>query len=303
MSKPMPRFAFFGTPQFAVHTLNALEAHWFLPALVVTAPDKPAGRGLKLQPSPAKVWAKEHDIDILEPLSLREESFVAELGNTDWNVFVVAAYAKLIPKNILAMPRKGSLNIHPSLLPKFRGPSPAGSAILADERATGVSVMLMSEKMDAGPIVAQARIELEEGAGGWPPTSSFLEELLATEGGNLLAEILPKWLAGTITPEPQEESKATYTHKFKDQDALVDLMGDARTNLLKIRAFDQSPRAHFFTQGGKRVVITDAEIKDGALEVIKVIPEGKREMLYKTFLQSGVKQTLPEGAQGDGPRN
>ncbi|MBI2004784.1 methionyl-tRNA formyltransferase [Patescibacteria group bacterium] len=290
MSKPMPRCAFFGTPQFAVHALKALEAQGLSPALVVTAPERPAGRGLNLQPSPAKVWAEEREIDVLEPLSLRDKSFVAELGNTDWDVFVVSAYAKLIPKNILDIPRKGSLNLHPSLLPKFRGPSPAVSAILADERATGVSVMLMTEKMDAGPVLAQARIELEEGADGWPPTGSFLEELLATEGGNLLAEILPEWLAGTLTPEPQDESKATYTHKFKDQDALVDLMGDARQNLLKIRAFDQGPRAHFFTKDGKRVLITDARISDSTLEILKVIPEGKREMSYEVFAKREATQ-------------
>lgn len=283
MHKSMPRFAFFGTPQFAVHVLNALEARGLLPALVVTAQDKPAGRGLQLKPSPAKIWAQEREIDVLLPSRLVDGALEAELLNTDWDVFVVAAYAKRIPKNILDIPRRGSLNIHPSLLPKFRGPSPVVSAILADERATGVSVMLMSEQMDAGPLVAQARIELEEGEGGWPPTGSFLEELLATEGGNLLAETLQEWLAGTVAPEPQDESRATYTHKFKDQDARVDLAGEAHTNLLKIRAFDQSPRAHFFSPQGKRIIITEATIKDGALEILKVIPEGRKEVDFKTY--------------------
>jgi len=280
-NKPMPRFAFLGTPQFAVHVLNALKARGLLPTLVVTASDKPAGRGLKLQPSPAKVWALESGIDVLEPTSLKGDTFVAELANTDWDVFVVAAYAKLIPKTILDLPRRGCLNVHPSLLPRLRGPSPARSAILADERETGVTIMLMDEKMDHGPVVAQARMEIAEE--DWPLSGLMLEEMLATEGGNLLAEVLPEWLACTITPEPQDESKATYTHKFKDQDALVDLAGDAHANILKIRAFDQSPRAHYFTAEGMRVVITKAEIKDGTLEIIKVIPEGKNEMDFKTY--------------------
>lgn len=285
--KNSPLFAFFGTPRFAVRVLDALEAHGLLPALVVTAPDKPAGRGMELKPSPAKVWASERGIDVMTPASLRDEAFVAELANTEWDVFVVAAYAKLIPKSILDIPRRGTLNVHPSLLPKFRGPSPALSAILADERSTGVSVMQVAEKMDAGPVVAQARIELEEGEGGWPPKGSLFEDLLATEGGNLLAETLEPWIKGEITPEPQDESLATYTRKFSDDDARLDISNQshARENLLKIRAFDKNPRAYFL-QDNKRVIVTEAELADGKLEILKVIPEGKKEIDFKTYLAS-----------------
>ncbi len=282
-------FAFFGTPRFAVNVLNALEAHGLVPALVVTAPDKPAGRGLELKPAPAKVWAQERGIDVLTPATLKDEQLVAELQNSDWDVFVVAAYAKLIPKNILEIPRRGALNVHPSLLPKFRGPSPALSAILADERKTGVTVMQMSEKMDAGPIVAQATVELEESTPespeGWPPKGSLFEDLLATEGGNLLAETMPFWIKGDITPEEQNESEATFTKKFTDADSLIDLNGDARQQLLKIRAFDKNPRAHFMTPDGKRVIITEANIVVGKLLIEKVIPEGKKEMPYAVFMQ------------------
>jgi methionyl-tRNA formyltransferase len=273
-------FAFFGTPRFAVDALNALEARGLVPALVVTAPDKPQGRGLAVTPSPAKTWALERGIDVITPTTLKDAALVAELQNTEWDVFVVAAYAKLIPKNILDVPRRGSLNIHPSLLPKFRGPSPVLSAILADERTTGVSVMQMSEKMDAGPIVAQARIELEEDA--WPPKGSEFERLLATEGGHLLAEVLPDWLEDKITPHPQDEGEATHTRKFTDADSLIYLGGDAREQLLKIRAFDKNPRAHFI-HNGKRIIITEAQLKDGKLEILKVIPEGKKETSFKLF--------------------
>ena len=272
-------FVFFGTPHFATVVLDALEAKGVLPALVVTAPDKRSGRGMELKPCPAKVWALERGIDVLTPLTLKNEAFLAELQNTEWDVFVVAAYAKLIPKNLLEMPRRGALNVHPSLLPKFRGPSPAVSAILADERATGVTIMQMTEQMDAGPVVAQAKVELEEDA--WPMPGSQFEELLATEGGNLLAETLPFWIDGTVTPEPQNEKDATFTKKFIDTDSLIDLQGDARQNFLKIRAFDKNPRAHFFTPNGKRVIITDAELVDGTLKILKVIPEGKKEQEYK----------------------
>jgi methionyl-tRNA formyltransferase len=288
-----PLFAFFGTPGFAVRVLDALEAAGLLPALVVTAPDKKAGRGQKLTPSPAKSWAEARGIDVVTPESLKDdpsrqggaeaEAFVAELQNTDWDIFVVAAYGKIIPKTILDIPRKGSLNVHPSLLPKFRGPSPALSAILADERTTGVTIMEVVEKMDAGPIVAQAKIELEEDA--WPPKGSLFEDLLATEGGKLLAEVIPDWIAGTITPEPQDESKATYTKKFTDEDAQINLRDDARKNLLKIRAFDKNPRAYFI-DNGKRVIITEARVTDSQLEILKVIPEGKKEINFKTYRSS-----------------
>ncbi len=121
-------------------------------------------------------------------------------------------------------------------------------------------------------------MELEEDA--WPMPGSQFEELLATEGGNVLAETLPFWINGEVTPEPQDESAATFTHKFIDTDSLVDLQGDARQNFLKIRAFDKNPRAHFFTPEGKRVIITDADIEDGTLVIKKIIPEGKKEQPY-----------------------
>lgn len=279
-----PLFVFFGTPRFSVKVLDALEMHGLLPALVITAPDKPRGRGMSLSPSAVKEWAVSRGIDVFEPTTLKDEQFVADLTNTDWDLFVIAAYNKLIPKNVLDIPRRGSLNVHPSLLPKFRGPSPALTAILEDERSTGVTIMQMNEKMDEGPIIAQAKVELEEDA--WPLSGRDFEDLLATEGGVLLAETMPLWIAGEITPEAQDSGRATYTRKFTDDDARIDLSGDARQNFLKIRAFDHGPRAYFTTPLGKRVIITDAQYVDGAIEILKVIPEGKKEMPYKDFLNA-----------------
>lgn len=276
-----PLFAFFGTPRFATVVLGALEGHGLLPALVVTAPDKKRGRGLQLSPSPAKTWALERGIDVATPATLKDEAFVAELRNTEWDVFVVAAYAKLIPKTLLDIPARGCLNVHPSLLPKFRGPSPALSAILANERATGVSVMQMSEEMDKGPVVAQAKVELEEAA--WPPKGSEFEDLLAQEGGNLLAEVMPLWLRGALAPEAQDDRAATYTRKFSDEDARINLAGEPHEELRKIRAFNKNPRAYFLAPDGKRVIITEAEIRDGKLTLLTVLPAGKKEMNYATF--------------------
>ncbi len=289
MSKQKPRFVFWGTPHFAVNVLNALEAHGLLPALIITSPDRPRGRGLEVTPSPAKAWGMERGIDVLTPEKIKDETFVQELQNTDWDVFVVAAYAKLIPKTILDIPRRGCLNVHPSLLPKFRGPSPTVSAILADARTTGVSIMLMDERMDEGPVVAQGRVELD--AEDWPPKGSVFEDLLATEGGNLLAETLEPWIAGEVEPEPQNHTEATYTKKFSDSDSLINLQGDPYQELLKIRAFDnplrqladggpRGQRAHFFDTNGKRIIITEAELVDGKLKILKVIPEGRKEQTY-----------------------
>ena len=282
-----PLFAFFGTPHFSVVVLNALEAHGMLPALVVTAPDKARGRGLEVTPSPVKEWAQERGIDVVTPATLKDEQFVAELQNTEWDLFVVAAYNKLIPKNVLDIPAHGCLNVHPSLLPKLRGPSPALSAILTDERITGVSVMRMNERMDEGDVVAQARIALEEDA--WPPRGSEFEDVLAQEGGNLLAETIPFWIKGQIAPEPQDNADATFSRKFSSDDALINLNGDARKEFLKLRAFDKNPRAFYFAQRGDkkiRVIITDATLEEGKLKILKVLPEGKKEMPYNDFLRS-----------------
>jgi methionyl-tRNA formyltransferase len=243
-----PLFAFFGTSVDSQFALKALEPHGLEPALVV---------------------------DPREPLP-------EELFNTDWDFFLVASYGKILKREVLDLPKHGCINIHPSLLPKYRGPSPYVSAILADDRSTGTTLMLMAEKMDAGPILAQARIEIDEAE--WPPKGLMLSEMLFTEGVNLLAEILPDYLAGKLTPVPQDESLATYTKKFVDADALLDL-NNPREAFLKIQAFDKSPRAHFINDKGKRVVVTDATWKDGVLEILTVLPEGKKEMSYQDYLR------------------
>jgi methionyl-tRNA formyltransferase len=284
MTAKKPLFAFFGTPHLAVHVLDALEAHGMLPALVVCAPDRPSGRGLDVTPAPTKVWAESRGIMVISPENLSDPEVSDVLANTDWDVFVVAMYGKIIPQHVLDIPRKGCLNVHPSLLPKFRGASPILSAILSDERTTGVSIMLLDNQMDHGPVVAQGRIVLDEE--DWPPQGSVFESLLATEGGNLLAEVMPDWIAGTITPQEQDHDAATYTRKFTSEDARVDLGAAARENLLKIRAFDKSPRAFYIDKQDKRVIITAAHIENNVLVIDSVIPEGKKEMSYADYTRN-----------------
>ncbi|MEK7109030.1 MAG: formyltransferase family protein [Patescibacteria group bacterium] len=244
-----PLFAFFGTSIDSRFALEQLERRGLEPALVIDSKEIPP-----------------------------------DLANTDWDFFLVASYGRILRKEVLDTPRRGCLNIHPSLLPKFRGPSPYVSAILADERETGVTIMQMAETMDTGPLLAQARIEIA--AEDWPPKGLLLSQMLFTEGVNLLAEVLPEYLAGTLPLEPQDEKLATYTKKFNDEDARIDLAGDPRQNFLKTQAFDKNPRAHFVDKKGRRVVVTDARFADGKLEILTVIPEGKKEMPFKAYCAS-----------------
>ncbi|MEK7063436.1 MAG: methionyl-tRNA formyltransferase, partial [Patescibacteria group bacterium] len=206
------KLAFFGTPRFSCFVLDALDAAGYTPALIITTPDRPAGRGLELQMSPVKQWAITHNVDVIQPTSLKGDALDADvkaspLLNTEWDLFVVAGYGKILPKRIVDLPKYGSLNVHPSLLPRFRGPSPIESQTLQDEKEVGVSILVMDEKMDHGPILAQARITPEE----WPLRTRELEDMLWSEGGDLLGESIPAYADGSLVPEPQDHSAATTT--------------------------------------------------------------------------------------------
>ncbi|MCD5384521.1 MAG: methionyl-tRNA formyltransferase, partial [Candidatus Pacebacteria bacterium] len=179
------KIVFFGSSQMSVFALKELTTKGVTPALIITAPDAKAGRGRVMTPTPVKVWAKKQDIEVLQPKEIDNE-FISELNNTDWDAFIVFAYGKILPQALLDVPRKGTLNIHPSMLPLLRGPSPIRTAIAQDNQdAIGISIIELDEKMDHGPIVAQASIELSE----WPMRSGILDEMLSREGGKLLSEV------------------------------------------------------------------------------------------------------------------
>lgn len=273
-------FAFFGTPMVAVWVLEELAAKDLLPTVIVTAPDKPAGRGMAMTAPAVKIWAEEHGIPVLQPEKLNQE-FRTTLAGYDCEVFVVAAYGKILSEKVLSMPTHGCLNMHPSLLPKYRGAAPIESQILADEQDVGVSIMIMDEEMDHGPIVAQEHVAIP----GWPIGRLALSELLARTGGRMLASILPD-LDG-ISPTPQQHALATYTHKIVKEDGLIDPNGSSRQNYLKYCAYEGWPGLYFFIQkDGKdiRVKITKASYQDDAFVIEQVIPEGKKEMSYVEFL-------------------
>lgn len=277
------RFVFFGTPLFASIVLDELESAGFLPSLIVSAPDKPKGRRLLLTPSEVKEWGEKRNIPVITPATLKDREIIERLKQESADLFIVAAYGKLIPKTVIDIPKFGALNVHPSLLPKFRGSSPIESAILSDEQATGVTIMVVDEEMDHGPIVAQR----ERVITNWPPRASKLSEDLAHFGGKLLAEIIPEWLNG-LEASPQDHTRATFTKKIAKEDGLIDLSGDPLLNYKKIMAFDEWPSAYFFTErNGKtiRVRIADAEYKNGTLTLLRVVPEGKKEMDYNDFMR------------------
>ncbi|MCK5096184.1 MAG: methionyl-tRNA formyltransferase [Candidatus Pacebacteria bacterium] len=277
--------AFFGSPQIAVCVLDTLKENGIIPSLIITQPDKPAGRKLKLTPPEAKVWAEKKNVSVFQPETLKDKNVIQAITDEGpWDIFIVVAYGKIIPRAVLGIPKHGTLNVHPSLLPKLRGASPLQSAIL-EENETGVSIMLVDEKMDHGPILAQEKTPIEN----WPPKASELEKMAGVQGGKMLAEIIPKWVTDNIKPQEQDHSAVTFTQKITKQDGLIDLDDDPEKNFRKIQAFDIWPRTYFFTErNGKkiRVIITNAEFTDGKLIIKKVIPEGKKETDYNIFVKS-----------------
>jgi methionyl-tRNA formyltransferase len=278
------KFAFFGSSQFSIHVLNDLQKHGMVPALIVTAPDKPKGRGLLLTPNPVKIWAQNHKIEVLEPTSLRDRGLVSRLETSMYQFFLVASYGRIIPPDIFNIPKFKTLNFHPSLLPRYRGASPIKSQILANEQNLGVSVMVIDEGLDTGPILGQRKISEKLSF----PSSLDLEKILAAESVKLFTEVLPKWLQGEIAPKPQNSALATTCHKIKKEDGRLNLNDDPVQNLLKIKAFADWPRAYFFAKRGgrdRRIIVTDAKIKDNQLQILKVIPEGKKEIPYEDFLR------------------
>jgi methionyl-tRNA formyltransferase len=286
MKKNDLRIAFFGTSHIARFALEEIVAAGFTPTRIVTAPDTPQGRGLAFAPSNVALWADTRGLSLSKPEKITTD-VISELAQHIWDVFIVIDYGYILPRSLLEIPRRGTLNIHPSLLPRLRGPSPIRSAILTDEKDTGVTVMVLDEKMDHGPIITQRAITTLS----WPPHVRELEELLAREGGKALAAILPDWLDEKITAQPQNHAAATFCKMFTKEDGLLDLHADGYTNLLKIRALEGWPGTYtFFERNGTRirVKILDANLDaDGSLAITRIIPEGKREMSYEEFLRSG----------------
>ncbi len=297
---PASKYVFFGTPEFAAIILEGLIRANMAPAAVVCNPDRPVGRKKIITPPPTKALLMKHEarsIEILQPEKL-DGNFKRQISNIKPEFGIVAAYAKIIPKDVIELFSRGIIGVHPSLLPKYRGSSPIQSAVLDGEKETGVTLYILDEKVDHGPILAQKRFMVH---GSW--TYLELQKKLAELGGALLVETLPRFLKGEMKPQAQNENEATYTKKFTGEDGFVreaDLQSalagkDLQKTLeieRKIRALNPEPGAWTMSRSmvhgswsmdTKRIKLLESEIKDGKLKLKKIQEEGGKPKLVSSF--------------------
>lgn len=299
------RILFMGTPQFAVTPLEQLVLSQFPVVAVYTQPDKPAGRGRYLVPSPVKQAALALKLPVVQPASLKKAEVVAQLADFHPDVIVVAAFGQILPLSILDIPRYGCINIHPSLLPRFRGASPVAAAILAGEEFSGVSLMLMDSGLDTGPILSQKSVPISA-----QDTTGSLTLKLSQIAAQLLPEVLVRWKRGEITPQPQNEAEATYSALITKEEGEIEWHSSAADIWRRVRAFQPWPGC-YTSWRGKRLEIIEAvplpgketftvgqvvapnkegaafgvNTGDGLLGVLKVQLEGKRAMPAIEFVR------------------
>jgi methionyl-tRNA formyltransferase len=283
------KIVFFGGDPLGPITLKTLTERDLKPSLVVANPDRPVGRQQIMTAPPTKLIAEELSIEVFQPQDYQNPADFSILLDQDWDLFVVVAYNFILPKWLLDIPKQGTLNLHPSLLPRLRGASPIRTAIkdnLIDD--VGVTVMLMDEKMDHGPILDQVFIDLPT----WPMLGPDLDMLLAETGSNLLANTIPLWVSGELYPQTQDHSNATYSHRLTKNDSELKLDPlnlptdhEARSVWHKICAFAGIGETFFIYQN-QRVKITKADLEDGKnLRIKRVIPAGKVEMDFEDYLK------------------
>ncbi|MBI4708878.1 MAG: methionyl-tRNA formyltransferase [Candidatus Portnoybacteria bacterium] len=250
------KVVFMGTPEFAVPILEELIKSDFKPRAIITAPDKPVGRNLNLTPPPVKVLVQENNIPIFQPET--KDELISQTSELKPDLIIVAAYGKILSREILNLPKYGSINVHPSILPKHRGPSPIQFAILNGDPKTGVTIMLMNEKMDEGPILSQEIVKITK-----DETAKTLEEKLSLKGAKLLIKTLKQWIAleempetakKLIYPQEQDNSQATYTKIITKQDGKILWDKNAKELEQQIRAFYPWPGSFtFLKQNGHKV--------------------------------------------------
>lgn len=229
---------FIGTPDFAVPSLRRLAERGHEIRAVVTQPDRPSGRGRHLAPPPVKVAAEALGLNILQPATLRDSAVIGQLRSLEPEAMVALAYGQILRPEVLDIAPKGVLNVHPSLLPRWRGASPIAGAILGGDDETGVTIMLMDPGMDTGPILSQVRTPI-----GPDDTTGSLTTSLAEVGADLLADTLPRWLAGEIERQPQDGSLATVTRLIRKEDGAIDWTLPATEIWRRVRAYNPWPGA------------------------------------------------------------
>ena len=269
-------FAFWGTPDVASRTLDILFKSGYIPSIIITSPDARSGRGLHMHPTPVCTWATEHNIPCLKPEKISDD-LINELKKFDINLSIVVAYGKILPENLIKMPDLGTINIHYSLLPLYRGASPLEQALLNGDAVTGVTVQQMEFKLDSGAVIAREEINI-----GINENKDSLRSKLITLGGETLVKLIPDIIEDKIDPISQDENLATYCTKIKKDDGQIDPHGDGKLNYNKYRAFSGWPGIFFFVNN-KRVKVTSARYENDSFIIERVVPEGKKEIEYSAF--------------------
>lgn len=265
------KIAFFGTPKIARQVLEKLISSAYQPQLVITGSDTKQGRGRKLQPNPVKEISTKNKIRTIRPTNLKDKKFLAEFKKFAPDVAILIAYGKIIPDAVLSIPKFGFVNIHPSLLPKYRGPSPINSAILGGDKITGVSLIILDSDLDHGPIIAQKELPITK-----TDTHDSLATKLANLGSSLLMATLSDYLNLNITPQAQDHDLATYTEKITKQNGKINLENPPNPQTLDrmIRAYYPWPTVWFELNSKKIKLLPENKIQ----------PEGKKPMTIKEFL-------------------
>jgi methionyl-tRNA formyltransferase len=305
----MVRIVFMGSPEFSIPSLTGLAAQYSVVG-VVTQPDKPAGRGRKLAPPPVKLQAEKLGIPVIQPPRLKSDEVFAQLTAWAPDVIVVAAYGKILRQNVLDLPKFGCINVHASLLPRWRGASPIQASILHGDEQSGVSIMRMEAGLDTGPVLAMRELDILP-----DDTGESLTMRLAELGADLLVEVLPQYLAGEIDPQAQDDALATYAPMIKKEEGELDLSGTAEACERKVRAFFPWPGTYLDWDGG-RLKVHQAHIvpalglrlgqrgkiaktpavaaRDGWLVLDEVQPTGKKPMPGKVFLNGARHWVIDE---------
>ena len=265
-----PRIVFMGSPDFALPTLRALDASFNVVG-VVTQPDRPAGRGREMRPPDVKVLADELGLPVIQPATLKSPDAFAQLAAWQPDVIVVAAFGQLLRENVLTLPPFGCVNVHASLLPRWRGASPVQAAVLNDD-VTGVTIMQMAKGLDTGPILSQRAVTIRQ-----DQTAGALFDELAEMGADLLVETLPGYLAGEILPRPQDDALATYAAKIEKADGELDLNQPADYLARKVRAYSPWPGTFQFFGGTylkvhKAYAAAGKDVKPGIRYVVEDKP-------------------------------
>jgi len=270
----MAEIVFMGTPDFAVPVLAALIEHHTVIG-VVTQPDRPAGRSRQVQPSPVKKLALQYGIPLFQPEKLRQPEAIETLRRWQPEVYVVAAFGQILPQSVLDIPPRGSINVHASLLPRWRGAAPIQAAIRAGDSQTGITIMQMDAGLDTGPILTQRAIAIAP-----DETGQSLHDKLALLGAELLIDTLPGYLNGTIQPQPQDDSQATYAPMIKKEEGLIDWTQDAAAIERLIRAFTPWPGTYTLWNG-QTLKILAAQAGSGSAQPGQVT-EGDRGIAIGT---------------------